>query len=276
MKLLLDLGGTSMRFAVGASHPVPPFAVERTPGSLEEIASRIECRILEVQKERGDPVDGLAIATPGLVDPDGHVSLAVHVPFTGVHVRRELESLLHVPVTVLNDAQAQAYGAATPGESLTYIVLGTAVGGAHVVDGEVLAGHHGTAGEIGHIPIPGVEGICACGRWGCLENVAGGWRIEEALGSEWWVQGPSAERDRVLHRAGSGVGVAAAICSTLLDPSRVVVVGRVTQFEAFRGGAREGWDAHRMGEAGIEFFPDSWPFAWSGLKRAAERLPTRR
>ncbi len=94
-----------------------------------------------------------------------------------------LKSSLHkslgcIPVIVLNDANAAALGEMWRGGAHAYrnfcmVTLGTGVGGALVVDGKVVAGHHGCAGEFGHVVLNYDETEkCGCGRCGCLEQYA--------------------------------------------------------------------------------------------------------
>lgn len=67
-----------------------------------------------------------------------------------------------------------AAGAAVGVRHLVALYAGTGVGGAAVVDGRLVRGAGGTAGEVGHMKLPGASGLCGCGELGCVESVAGG------------------------------------------------------------------------------------------------------
>ncbi|MGH2442660.1 MAG: ROK family protein [Chloroflexota bacterium] len=265
MNLLVDMGGTSTRFGWSGTSEMAPVATIPTPRTTEGIVRTIAEQVEHLATPDGRPVEGVAIAVPGLVNAEGYVRYAVHVPLTGIDLPRILGDLLGVAVVVVNDAKAQALGCAEPGESLTYIVVGTSVGGAHLDAGRFVEGANGHAGEIGHMPIPGSDEQCRCGRIGCLDTVAAGWKLEESLGVGWWSSGSTAEIARVLSRAGEGIGIAAAICSALLDPSRIMVTGHVCRYEEFRSAVGETFESRRLGECSLEMQGDTWQFAKRGL-----------
>jgi fructokinase len=96
-------------------------------------------------------------------------------------LRYDLETLLERPVRLANDANCFALseasdGAAAGAGTVFGVIAGTGVGGGVVVDGKVIGGAHGVAGEWGHIPLPAptveevtTAPICYCGKRGCLE-----------------------------------------------------------------------------------------------------------
>ena len=93
-------------------------------------------------------------------------------------VKGEIEKLTGLKALVANDANAAALGEMWQGggkghESLIMVTLGTGVGGGVIIDGKIIAGSNGAAGEIGHICVnPNEEASCNCGKKGCLEQYA--------------------------------------------------------------------------------------------------------
>jgi predicted NBD/HSP70 family sugar kinase len=117
----------------------------------------------------------LLMAVPGLLDGT-RVLAASNLGWYDVDPAEQL-GLSGPPALVLNDAEAAALGESALREcvDLTYVGLGTGVGGAVVRDGSVLATNLlGHGGGFGHL-------ACPCGRTGCLETVAAGWALPEPL-----------------------------------------------------------------------------------------------
>lgn len=134
-------------------------------------------KIREMMAEQHvDAIDGIGIAAPMGNYYTGCIENATNLNFKGV---TDLNALVHkymdVPVTVSNDANAAAYGELVYGgakgmKNFITFTLGTGVGSGIVIDGKLLHGKTGNAGELGHvIMIPGGR-QCGCGRKGCLET----------------------------------------------------------------------------------------------------------
>lgn len=127
-------------------------------------------------EQKVDAIDGVGIAAPMGNYYTGCIDNATNLNFRGV---TDLNALFHehmdVPVTVSNDANAAAYGELVYGgaqgmKNFITFTLGTGVGSGIVIDGKLLHGKTGNAGELGHvIMIPGGR-LCGCGRKGCLET----------------------------------------------------------------------------------------------------------
>jgi glucokinase len=118
---------------------------------------------------------------PGLVDRDGVLRFAPNIPrVVDVSLRSETEDRLGVPVQVDNDATCAAwaerlFGAGASREHLILVTLGTGIGGGVVMEGRLMRGAHGFAGEIGHMVVDAVGGLpCPCGQRGCWERYASG------------------------------------------------------------------------------------------------------
>ncbi|MDO4900779.1 ROK family transcriptional regulator [Actinomyces sp.] len=211
------------------------------PGAvLPWIRRRLVTMLREV--DAADGVLGAGICVPAPVDPaSGRLSHPPLMPgWHGVDIAAELsEDLGGVPVAVGSDAQVTALGEfRTHWSGLDGVVLvkaGEGIAAAAVIDGVVRTGATGAAGELGHMRIP--EGRqCRCGRFGCLESVAGGWALRERLSEAGWTVGSSEELSGLALRGDSLsielledsarlVGRALAPVVAVLNPSAVVVAG---------------------------------------------------
>ena len=131
----------------------------------------------------GQDVAAVGVAIPGHVDAeDGSVSMAVNLGITYLPLGPMLQAQLGVPVFVEHDARAAALwlseqaadGSAQAPASLAFIAIGTGISAGVVLDGALLRGDNGLAGEVGHIVADPEGAVCACGLRGCLETIAAG------------------------------------------------------------------------------------------------------
>lgn len=249
----VDLGGTKTSAAVvsgdgevGAVSTVPTRAADGPDTVLDQVAEAVRRAVA------GGRVTGVGVGAAGAVDArSGTIVSATDVfpGWVGTNIAAGLRARLgEVPVTVRNDVDAHALGEAWRGagahhSSMVMVAAGTGVGGAVILDGVLRTGAHHIGGEIGHIPIPGAEGlVCACGRVGHLEALAAGPAIHRrylALGGSTdladtrAVVAAAENGDELAHRvvidAAVGLGRAIAGVVTTLDPDIVVVGGGLAQ-----------------------------------------------
>ena len=133
-------------------------------------------QIADMIKAEGVEIEGIGIGAPNGNFYTGCVDNAPNLTIKGVlDFGKEMHQYMDVPVVLSNDANAAAYGELVYGgakgmQHFIMFTLGTGVGSGVVVDGKLVHGHTGGAGELGHnILIP--EGRqCSCGRKGCLET----------------------------------------------------------------------------------------------------------
>lgn len=202
-------------------------------------------------------VDGLAqqtgvrlrsagVGAAGVIDHETGTIRAASATFSdwaGFPLGAELSIRLSVPVGVENDVNAFLLGEAAAADirdDVLGVMLGTGVGGALIIGGDLRRGSHGAAGEIGHTP--GYSDlVCTCGQVGHLETLASGTsiglRYAERTGAH--VGGArevaalartgDADAVAVFRAAGHALGLACASAATLLDLPRVIVGGGVVQ-----------------------------------------------
>ncbi len=138
--------------------------------------------ILQKLQEIGQPKEkllGVGIGAPGPINVNkGSIDIAINLGWVDFPLKQLLEDALSLPVIVENDANVAALGEMWKGagfgaKDIICVTLGTGVGGAVIVDGEVVHGVNGAAGEIGHTVSLAEGGVlCACGKTGCLETIA--------------------------------------------------------------------------------------------------------
>ncbi|MDD2314694.1 MAG: ROK family protein [Proteiniphilum sp.] len=141
---------------------------------LDELTELINNLIAEVTTK--DQIKGVGAGTPNGNYFTGSIEFAPNLPWKGViPFAQMLEDRVGIPVALTNDANAAAigemtYGAARGMKDFIVITLGTGVGSGIVVNGQVVYGHDGFAGELGHVIVRRNNGrMCGCGRTGCLE-----------------------------------------------------------------------------------------------------------
>lgn len=183
VRIGIDLGGTFVKAGVvDEQKEILGKASAETglPRPAEEIADTIRDVVLAAlgEAERTlDDVETVGIGTPGAVNDDGVVEFSPNLDFHDVPLRDLVEARLGKPTFIGNDANCAAIGEQCAGcgegvPNFVAVTLGTGVGGGILLDGKLLTGINGAAGEIGHMTLE-ADGIpCACGRKGCFEQYA--------------------------------------------------------------------------------------------------------
>lgn len=204
---------------------------------VKTLRSLVDQVVAEAELEGLWPA-GLAVAVPGLVAQDART--VVRAPNLGWH-DVDLGTLLPdgLPLTVDNEANFGGLAELWLGEGVPrdflHVSAEIGIGGAVVVDGRLLRGTRGFAGELGHMPVRPEGPPCACGGRGCLEQYAGEEAVLRAAGVEpgenrvELLAGRAADGDtevrRALRGAGTALGIALTGAVNLLDPETVVLGG---------------------------------------------------
>jgi len=202
--------------------------------------------LVETGVER-ENVIGAGIGIPGPVDrAHGTAGSATILPgWVGLRIASEMQARLGLPVEIENDANLGAlaeltWGAGRDCSNFAYIKAATGIGAGIVIEGHLLRGATGTAGEIGHTTLDEAGALCYCGNRGCLETVASGPAIVQLVGRvagdtlslsrivELAVEGDLRCR-RAIADAGREIGVAVAGLCNLINPERVIVGGLLSR-----------------------------------------------
>lgn len=218
------------------------------PAEVLARAARIASHALDSARQQELRPAGVTLALPGLV-AGGTVRQAPNLGWNGVpadalfaRALTECPHTLALPVSSENEANLAALAElwfGGPGEARTFLYLSgeIGVGGALVLNGELLRGAHGFAGEIGHVPVDPAGPACRCGARGCLEQYAGqsallrGAGIEEDAGAagvaelERRARAGDERALAALGTAGLMLGRVLAGAVNLVDPEAVVLGG---------------------------------------------------
>lgn len=181
----IDIGGTTVKIGLfsGDGEIITRWEVPTRKGSdptglLQDVKTSLENCMAERNLKKENIV-GIGMAAPGPVSADGVLHGCVNIGWGDVDLKTQAEKIFGIsPVRIGNDARVAALGEATYGAgkgagSMLMVTLGTGVGGGVVLDGKILMGTSGVAGEIGHMTIDPYETEhCGCGKKGCLEQYA--------------------------------------------------------------------------------------------------------
>ena len=177
----IDIGGTNTVFgivdtrgAVIASASIKTGKHSKIEDYLDELYTEAT-RLLEANDAVGK-IHGIGIGAPNANYFSGIIEDGVNLPWpTPIPLEQMVSDKFGIPVAITNDANAAAigemtYGAARGLKDFIMITLGTGVGSGIVINGQVVYGHDGFAGELGHMIVKRNNGrLCGCGRTGCLE-----------------------------------------------------------------------------------------------------------
>lgn len=180
----VDVGGTTVKLGLFREdgtllekQEIPTRTEQEGKNILPDIAAAVKM-LLEKHGISKEETLGIGIGVPGPVDEDGNVNRCVNLGWGVFNLHAALGALTDLPVKAGNDANVAALGEYYDGggkgsRSMIMVTIGTGIGGGYVMDGKVLNGAHGVAGEIGHITIDRNETeYCTCGKRGCAEQYA--------------------------------------------------------------------------------------------------------
>ncbi len=261
----VDIGGTKIAAGVvtAAGELLATTRRETTAADPEAIEREVADAVAELRAQH--EVIAVGVAAAGFIEArTGTVLFAPNVAWRNEPIRDDLTRRIGLPVTIDNNANAAAWGeyrfGGTDTEAVNDLVLvtvGTGVGGGIVVNGRLLRGHVGIAGELGHLRVVPDGLLCGCGNRGCWEQYASGNALER-LGRDVVLAGglragrladlcsgqPQALRGRMITEAamagdqasctllaelGRWLGEGMAQIAAVLDPAIFVVGGGVVE-----------------------------------------------
>lgn len=244
--LSADIGGTNFRLgAVKEDGSIIKF--EKVPTSSVFSSGSVLSDLEDMLRtfSEGLSFDAIAIGFPATLNRERtQVVQAPNIPFMeNVPVCEHLQKAFGVPVLAERDVTfALCYDAEKyhlSGEGLICgVYFGTGIGNAILIDGKPLTGRHGSAGELGHIPVPGCTISCGCGNIGCLEAVAGGKALAR-IQREKFPETPIGEmftrhgQEQALMEFIDGMAVAVATELNILDPDQILLGGGVLSMKDF-------------------------------------------
>ena len=292
----IDFGGTKIEAAVldksGAFLTRQRIA---TPDNYGDALIAVADLVAQVERDTG-PARSIGIGVPGSVSPRTGVMRNANTTYlNGTSLQKDLEQTLGRPIRLDNDANclalSEAKDGAAAGARVTFaIIIGTGCGGGVVVDGRLISGANGIAGEWGHTPLPWPRGNefpgpdCWCGLSGCLER----WISGTGLGDDYERRTDtrpkgkeiiglarngdpvaSATLDDYIDRLGRGM----AMIANIIDPDCFVLGGGMSNVSELYDRLKpvidhytfsDGWDA--------KIVPAKWGDS-SGVRGAAHLWP---
>ena len=184
----VDIGGTKVLAGVVDRAGVVLARARRETPHRSSAPGVVEDTIVEAVDELRATYDvgAVGVGAAGFVDRAGAVLFAPHLSWRDEPLQEVLMRRLALPVVVDNDANAAAhaetnFGVARGKRQLVCVTLGTGIGGAIVVDGRVMRGAHGLAGEFGHMQVVPDGRPCECGQVGCWEQYCSGKALARAV-----------------------------------------------------------------------------------------------
>lgn len=262
----IDVGGTTVKCGLFTTDgtlvekwEIPTRTENEGSSILPDVAQTIKQKIEEMGLDMAN-IDGVGIGIPGPVNEKGEVPVAVNLHWSFKAVASELAALTGLPAKAGNDANVAALGEAWKGaaagsRSVLMLTLGTGVGGGVIVDGKIVSGAHGSAGEVGHAHVNREETIaCNCGNFGCLEQYCSATgiarlareRVKDYAGEtvlkQFYEDGTldakavfDAYKDEdpaaieIVEKAADILGNAVAVFCAVLDPETIVIGGGVSR-----------------------------------------------
>jgi glucokinase len=222
-----------------------------TPVDVDELVARIAAALAELADGRS--LKRIGVGAPGPLDPI--TGIILHSPnqaWRDVPLGPMLAAEAGAPVALDDDANLGALGEAVLGagagaSSIAYVTIGTGIGAGIVINGRIMRGGHGNAGEVGHLVVDPIGPRCGCGGRGHVESFAGGAGLARRARAQWpsgllrgdtLIAAPT-DADGVFRAARRGepdargladdaadaLAIALAAVVATLDPDRIVVGG---------------------------------------------------
>lgn len=251
VRIGIDVGGTKIAgVTLSPSGAADNLTVVPTAQGNEALLSSLHKLITDLLAAAGHPAAEqtpalIGIGIPGKIDATkGVVDTAVNVGIDHLNLAQELSANTAWRICIDNDVNAAALGAVSllPEEKThgthVYLNLGTGLAAGIVVNGHVLRGAKGAAGEIGHLAVEPHHYPCKCGQSGCLETVASGGAVERL-----WPHATGPALPSLIHAADSGdshgqeilamiiqaiAATISALCLTC-DPETVTIGGGMSK-----------------------------------------------
>lgn len=261
----VDVGGTSVKLGLfsGEGKLLEKWSIPtNTDNDGESILPDIAASVLSKIEEKGteeSEIMGVGLGLPGPVDDNGIIRKAVNLHWQETfNVEERLKECLggKIKVKAGNDANVAALGEAWVGagkgcKNLLMITLGTGIGGGVIINGKIVTGAKGAAGEIGHIYTgEETEEVCNCGNRGCLELFASAtgivrllkkeleenpneqtlMRNRKADSKELWdsVKEGDPLAIRVAEKFGKYLGTGLSVAAAILNPEMIIIGGGVS------------------------------------------------
>lgn len=259
----IDLGGTNCKIAVFNEEGtlITSWKTSSKPFSNpENFLSAIKAELLRFEEFKS--FSAISIGVPGLISADGVVVVSPNFPeWKELKVKQLIEQEFSCPVYVENDANLFVLGEGFAGSAKEYssyvgITIGTGIGGGIVIDGKLLKGAKGMAGEIGHMVIHPAGPECGCGNKGCLEAYSSGLAMKrqmlqltglelEAIEIYGLAKKGDKKAQKVFEKSAYHLGIGIANIVNVLDVPCIVIGGGISSaFDIMEDSIKKGFKDH--------------------------------
>lgn len=291
----IDLGGTNLRIGAvnNKNDLIEPFilkskCIATSPSPIKTLCELIENYLLE---KKISLIDAISIGVPSSVENDNATVICTtnirnqsgNAVFSHVNIAKDIEQYFHVPVFVNNDVNnLMLYDTIThhleKKKVLVGIYIGTGIGASVLINGEFLKGKNGAALDLGHIPYYGKKDPCSCGKNGCCECYASGWRLQQ-IKKEHYPNSPISElftlhkTEKPLIDFVSACANIYAIMATIFNPDALIIGGGIPEMKDFPKEEFEKEIYNSTGKDVLSYGFDciySTPFVGKGIIGAAE------
>ena len=251
----IDLGGTNLRIGAvtGENKVLAPRILKTEIVAESENPMNTICRIIEDYRKENQiqEIEAISIGVPSSVESDKATVIcttnirnkAGEVVFSHMNMAKDIEEAFQVPVFINNDVKnIMLYDIVENGlekhKVVVGIYIGTGVGASVVIDGKFLEGKNGAEMDLGHIPYYGGTVECSCGKKGCCECYASGWKLQE-IRKEYY---PDTEirdlftlykNEKPLRDFIGACANVYAIMATIFNPDSIIVGGGVPEMKDF-------------------------------------------
>jgi glucokinase len=249
----VDIGGTKIALTL-INRQGDVLVHDRLPtepeGGVESIVGRIAGSIRHLQAQVNEPISGVGIGCPGIIDSaQGVVRYAVNLHWTDVPLVSAIQERCGLSTWILNDVKAITlaevyYGAAQNCRDVVYIAVGTGLGACAIVNGNIVEGAAFCAMELGHMALEPHGRLCNCGLRGCAEMYISGNGLLSGLQEHIpnypkSVLGDNATTAEIIEAARAGdvlaltiiaeardwLGRVIRVCASVLNPALVIIGG---------------------------------------------------
>jgi len=246
----VDIGGTNIRIGlISRENELREYKIERTRNVI--IKGQEMMRIIDFVQQYQESlraeyeIIAVSLGFPSIIDKSRKVILSTPniSGLDDVKIVDKMGEILEIPVFIDTDVnmlmQYDIQNKQIPAKGVTVgFYLGTGIGNAISINGEMLIGKSGVAGELGHIPIRGIHGECGCGNASCVEIIASGKRLEELCETK--LQGVPIKKvfeqctdNPVIQKFIDDLSIPLATEINILDPDYIIIGGGVVQMPAF-------------------------------------------
>jgi fructokinase len=265
LRIGVDLGGTKIE-AVALKDDGAIAARRRIVSPRDDYAATLEAvgGLVEAIEQEAGERGRVGVGIPGALSRvHGRVKNANSTWLIGRPLREDLERRLSRPVRLANDANcfalSEAKDGAGAGASVVFgVIVGTGTGGGLVVEGKVVSGANGIAGEWGHNPLPWPRAEewpgppCYCGRTGCIETFLSGpglalahrtltGKERDASAINARAEAGDAEAERTLELYADRMARGLAMVINLVDPDVIILGGGLSQIASLYTRVPEAW-----------------------------------